>query len=175
MAHCVHSEATTSHHTSSLLLFVYPFSTTTTTSTCLVYHAGLAFAEATIHVFEAQVRKSIRRHRRAGWSRKLSRRRAKLGKEITQWRKSQGHTVATASAAPAMIADLQGQLVAAHERIEELEGMNELLEEELESLRRHTADVDGYQHEDYASTTSSLENWVDELDSGSDAEMAEDT
>lgn len=83
--------------------------------------------------------------------------------------------MATASAAPAMIADLQGQLVAAHERIEELEGMNELLEEELESLRRHTADVDGYQLEDYASTTSSLENWVDGLDPASDAEMAEDT
>ena len=60
-------------------------------------------------------------------------RREELGKEITQWRKSQGHTVATASAAPAMFATFQEQLDAANERIEELEGVNDLLEGELES------------------------------------------
>ncbi|KAF6227951.1 hypothetical protein HO133_007679 [Letharia lupina] len=64
-----------------------------------------------------------------------------------------------------MIADLQRQLVAANERFQELEEMNELLEEELESLRRHVAEVDGYQLEDYASTTSSLAQWADEFDS----------
>lgn len=111
--------------------------------------------EIPLHL-QAQVRKSIRRHRRVGWSRRISRRRAKLDKEITQWCKAQGHTVATASAAPAMIADLQRQLVTANERVEELEEMDELLEEELESLRRHVAEVDGYQLEDYASITSSL-------------------
>lgn len=98
----------------------------------------------------------------------MSRRRAKLDKEITQWRKAQEHTVATASAAPAMIADLQRQLVAANERVGELE-------EELESLRRHVAEVNGYQLEDYASTTSSLAQWADEFDSESDVETAEDS
>lgn len=105
----------------------------------------------------------------------MSRRRAKLGKEITQWRKAQGHTVATASAAPATVTDLERQLVAANERVEELEEMSELLEEELESLRRHVAEVDGYQLEDYASTTASLAQWADEFDSESDVEMAEDS
>lgn len=67
----------------------------------------------------------------------LSRARVDIGKKITQWRKLQGRTVATASAAPSMIADLQRQLDAANERIDELEDMNGLLEQELESLRQH--------------------------------------
>ena len=69
--------------------------------------------------------------------RQMLRRRTKLGKKITQWRKLQGQTVATASSASAMIASLSQQLEAANERIEELEGMNSFLEEELESFREH--------------------------------------
>ena len=45
-----------------------------------------------------------------------------MGKKITQWRKSLRRTVVTASAAPSMVADLQRQLDAANERIEELGG-----------------------------------------------------
>ena len=36
-----------------------------------------------------------------------------------------------------MVVELQRQLDAANERIEELEGMNEILEGELESMREH--------------------------------------
>ena len=87
------------------------------------------------------VRESIRRHQRAGWSRRLSRERKKIGKQITQWRKAQSQTVATASAAPSMISNLQTQLDVANQRIEELELINELLKEELESLRQHETEL----------------------------------
>lgn len=85
----------------------------------------------------------MRRLGRRGWSARLRRKRAKLGKEITQWRKSQGQTVATASAAPSIIADLQRQVTALSERVEELEDTNQLLEEELESYREHEEALEG--------------------------------
>ena len=78
----------------------------------------------------------------AGWSMRMARKRVAIGKQITQWRKSLGRTVATASAAPGMIADLQRQLDAANERVEELEEMNDLLTEELDSLRQHEEEME---------------------------------
>ena len=45
----------------------------------------------------------------------------KLGAKITQWRKSEGKTVATAGTAAGVIARLRSELLAARWRIEELE------------------------------------------------------
>ena len=80
------------------------------------------------------VSRSTRRGRVGGSNARL---RKELCKRITQWRKSHGQTVATALAAPTMVVELQRQLDAANERIKELEGMNEILEGELESMREH--------------------------------------
>ena len=63
----------------------------------------------------------MRRVARAGLTDNLRRKRVKLGAKITQWRKSEGKTVATAGTAAAVIARLQSELLAAHRRIEELE------------------------------------------------------
>ena len=59
-----------------------------------------------------------------------------------------------------MVVELQRQLDAAKERIEELEGMNEILEGELESMREH----EELAEEDGASSQGGI---------GSDADTAE--
>ncbi len=66
--------------------------------------------------------------------------------------------MATASAAPAMIADLHDQLLAANERIEELEEMNELLTEELDSLRQHEEEMESGDESSFPERDSSAFN-----------------
>ena len=65
---------------------------------------------------------------------RVQRDRKEIGKEITQWRKARGLTVATGSSAPTIIANLQGQLYAARRCIEELEETTDEYVEEIESL-----------------------------------------
>lgn len=80
----------------------------------------------------------MRRQARDGWSERINKRRKKIGRKVTLWRKLQGQTGVTA-----LTANLQIELAAAKQRVEELEKMNKLLEEELESQRQHERDVAG--------------------------------
>lgn len=86
----------------------------------------------------------------------MRRRRKRLGQEITQWRKAQGNTEATSRLAPAMIADLQGQLAAAHGQLAALQLENEALRaaqggEDLgTSMPDAPADPDAVEDEEFA-------------------------
>lgn len=97
-----------------------------------------------------KVRKVLRRSQNAAEiTAPMRRSRAHIGRRITQFRKEQGLTVATSSQAATIIANLQRdlqaareELEAAHERVQELEDQNELLQEELDSIDAHEAELD---------------------------------
>lgn len=90
----------------------------------------------------------MRRANGAAITPSMRRARKRIGKKITQWRKEQARTEATSSRAPAIIADLHRQLVAANQRVadlevevEEQEQARALVEEELESMRLYEAEL----------------------------------
>lgn len=99
---------------------------------------------------QRKVRKTLRRARNATEITAAARRsRKQVGRKITQFRKEQGLTVATSSQAATVIAnlhrDLQAakeELDAARERVQELEDQNELLQEEVDSMNAHEAELD---------------------------------
>ena len=64
------------------------------------------------------MKRSIRRRRQAGQITDAERRKRKrIGKSITRFLKEQARTTATQSQAPAIIANLQSQLVAEQQRV----------------------------------------------------------
>ena len=65
---------------------------------------------------------------RGGLTAQLRRKRARLGKKITQWRKSEGKTAATAGSLVVVLRHTQDDLAAARCRIRELEGRLAALE-----------------------------------------------
>ena len=99
---------------------------------------------------QRKVRKTLRRARNATEIIEAARRsRKQVGRKITQFRKEQGLTVATSSQAATVIANLhrdlqvaKDELEAARERIKELEDHNELLQEEVDSINAHEAELD---------------------------------
>ena len=97
-----------------------------------------------------KVRREIRRAARDGSVNAAGRAtRKRLGKLITQHRKAQGATVATAGQVSTVIAKLDQEVAASKaqherdaERIKELEGRNEILQMELDSYRAYDAEME---------------------------------
>ena len=81
--------------------------------------------------FRSKVRRNLRAVARDGLTSELRKKRKALGRKITQWRKSSGHTEATAVALPAVVARLQGENASLRARVEEFEEKVDELEEQL--------------------------------------------
>ena len=79
----------------------------TSCPTCKAGHRGIKCCVAIPGTFQRKVRRNLRATRRAGLTAPLRKKRKLLGRAITQWRKSESRTEATAEALPAVVAKLK--------------------------------------------------------------------